>query len=80
VRPRREGRYPVSAFYITPYTFHARSAAPPELFGQRFKQVDAFQLWGLHARVWKQNASGIFADWNPAVNCDNTTARTSMSH
>jgi hypothetical protein len=60
--------------------FHARSAAPPELFGQQFKQVDAFQLWGLHAWVWKRNASGIFADWNPAVNCDDTTVRTSMSH
>jgi hypothetical protein len=72
----------VAVEYIIPYTFHARSAEPPVLFGQPFAQVDAFQLWGLHAWVWKENKSGIFAAWNPAVNCDNAnaTARMSMSH
>ena len=70
----------VAVEYIIPYTFHARSAAPPELFGQQFKQVDAFQLWGLHAWVWKHNESGMFADWNPVVTCDNATSRMSMAH
>jgi hypothetical protein len=23
--------------------------------------------------VWENNPSGMFADWNPRVNCDNTT-------
>jgi hypothetical protein len=79
--PEQNGKLRLVAVeYIIPYTFHARSAEAPVLFGQKFKQVDAFQLWGLHAWVWKENASGIFADWNPAVNCDNTTARMSMSH
>jgi hypothetical protein len=79
--PEKNGQLRLVAVeYIIPYTFHARSAAPPELFGQQFKQVDAFQLWGLHAWVWKENASGIFADWNPAVTCDNTTSRMSMTH
>jgi len=70
----------VAVEYIIPYSFHARSAAPPVLFGQPFQQVDAFQLWGLHAWVWRDNPSGIFASWNPRVNCDNTTAVASMSH
>ena len=79
--PESNGRLRLVAVeYIIPYTFHARSAEPPVLFGQKFAQVDAFQLWGLHAWVWKENKSGIFAAWNPAVNCDNATARMSMSH
>lgn len=63
----------VAVEYIVPYTLHSRDAAPPELFGQPFKQVDAFGVWGLHAWVWQGNPSGTFADWNPNVNCDNTT-------
>lgn len=79
--PEQNGRLRLVAVeYIIPYSFHARSAAPPVLFGQPFQQVDAFQLWGLHAWVWRENPSGIFAPWNPRVNCDNTTAVASMSH
>jgi hypothetical protein len=79
--PEKNGRLRLVAVeYIIPYSFHARSAAPPVLFGQPFQQVDVFQLWGLHAWVWRDNPSGIFASWNPRVNCDNTTAVASMSH
>ena len=70
----------VAVEYIIPYTFHSRDAEPPVLFGQKFQQVDAFQLWGLHAWVWRENPSGMFASWNPRVNCDNTTAVAAMSH
>lgn len=72
----------VAVEYIIPYTFHPRSAAPPVLFGQQFAQVDAFQLWGLHAWVWKENPSGIFAPWNPNVGCANAPATSimAMSH
>ena len=59
----------VAVEYIIPYTLHSRSATPPVLFGQQFKQNDTFQLWGLHAWVWRVNPSGMFADWNPNVNC-----------
>jgi hypothetical protein len=27
-------------------------------------------LYVLHAWVWKNNPSGLFEDWNPAVTCD----------
>jgi hypothetical protein len=70
----------VAVEYIIPYTFHARDAEPPELFGQKFAQVDAFGLWGLHAWVWKENPSGIFAAWNPTVGCQNTTDVANMVH
>ena len=79
--PERNGRLRLVAVeYIIPYTFVPRSAAPPRLFNQDFQQVDAFQLWGLHAWVWKENPSGIFAPWNPTVGCANATASISMSH
>ena len=70
----------VAVEYIIPYTFHSRDAEPPVLFGQKFKQNDTFQLWGLHAWVWKENPSGIFANWNPRVSCKYATAVSSMSH
>jgi hypothetical protein len=60
----------VAVEYIIPYTLRPRSATPPVLFGQQFKQNDVFQLWGLHAWVWRANPSGLFADWNPSVNCN----------
>ena len=63
----------VAVEYIIPYTAHARSDTPPVLFGQQFKQNDTFQLWGLHVWAWKTNPSGLYADWNPQVNCNNTT-------
>jgi hypothetical protein len=79
--PEKNGRLRLVAVeYIIPYSFHSRDAAAPMLFGQEFQQVDAFGLWGLHAWVWKENPSGMFAAWNPTVNCDNTTAVASMSH
>lgn len=79
--PEKNGRLRLVAVeYIIPYSFHSRDAAPPRLFNQDFQQVDAFGLWGLHAWVWKENPSGMFAAWNPTVNCDNTTAVASMSH
>jgi hypothetical protein len=70
----------VAVEYIIPYTFHSRAAAPPVLFGKEFQRNDTFQLWGLHAWVWKENPSGMFASWNPTVNCDNTTDLMAMAH
>jgi hypothetical protein len=79
--PEQNGRLRLVAVeYIIPYTFHSRDAAPPELFGQKFVQNDVFQLWGLHAWVWKDNPAGIFANWNPRVNCDHTSNVMVMSH
>jgi hypothetical protein len=79
--PEKNGRLRLVAVeYIIPYSFHSRDAAAPRLFNQDFQQVDSFHLWGLHAWVWRENPSGMFASWNPRVNCDNTTARSAMSH
>jgi hypothetical protein len=79
--PEKNGQLRLVAVeYIIPYTFHSRASAPPVLFGQEFKQNDTFNLWGLHAWVWKENPSGMFASWNPNVTCENATASVAMSH
>lgn len=79
--PEVDGRLRLVAVeYIIPYTFHSREADPPVLFGQKFQRNDTFQLWGLHAWVWKENPSGIFANWNPRVTCANTDAVSHMAH
>ncbi|HEY1295737.1 MAG TPA: hypothetical protein VGJ60_21885 [Chloroflexota bacterium] len=49
--------------------------APPTLFGQQFvtnPDDNRFGLpafYSLHAWVWKDNPSGMFQSWNPAVHC-----------
>jgi hypothetical protein len=80
--PQQNGRLRLVAVeYIIPYTAHSRDAAAPELFGgQKFKQNDTFQLWGLHAWVWENNPSGMFADWNPRVTCEHTTSVARTAH
>ena len=79
--PEQNGRLRLVAVeYIIPYQFRSRESAPPVLFGQDFKRNDVFQLWGLHAWVWKENPSGVFENWNPKVTCENTTAVSAMVH
>lgn len=79
--PEKNGRLRLVAVeYIIPYTFHARGAEPPVLFGRPFQQNDTFQLWGLHAWVWEDNPSGVFANWNPRVTCEHTTNVSRMAH
>ena len=43
------------------------SATPPSLFGVSFHRHPTLPLWVLHAWLWKDNSTGIFQDWNPAV-------------
>ncbi|MDB4881552.1 MAG: hypothetical protein JWL95_318 [Gemmatimonadetes bacterium] len=79
--PQKNGHLRLVAVeYIIPYTELSRDAAPPVLFGQEFTQNDVFQLWGLHAWVWKENPSGVFANWNPTVSCEQTSHVSTMSH
>jgi hypothetical protein len=43
------------------------SAEPPQLSGVDFHQHPTLPLWVLHAWLWKDNPTGMFSDWNPAV-------------
>lgn len=44
---------------------------PPEMFGHEMHPFEAapFANWELHAWVWKPNPRGMFADFNPRVDC-----------
>ena len=52
--------------YIVPLDAWTESE-PPSLFGTSFHQHPTLPLWVLHTWVWKDNATGVFEDWNPAV-------------
>jgi hypothetical protein len=60
----------VAVEYIIPFSIRAETEPPPVLFGQQFKQNHTFDLWALHAWVGRDNPSGTFADYNPAVSCE----------
>ena len=58
----------VAVEYIVPFTAWTASQ-PPRLYGQSFHRNEAFGLWVLHVWHFRNNPSGMFADWNPAVSC-----------
>ena len=58
----------VGVEYIVPFTAWT-DANPPTLLGQTFVRNLTFNVWALHAWVWRANPRGIFSDWNPNVHC-----------
>ncbi len=43
--------------------------APPVLLGQEFEYLEDLDLYALHLWAWRNNPDGLFADWNPNVDC-----------
>jgi hypothetical protein len=79
--PEKNGKLKLVAVeFLVPYDFASREGPAPRAFGLDFKQNDAFKVWALHAWIFKHNPSGMFADWNPNVNCDNAPVEARMSH
>jgi hypothetical protein len=79
--PQPNGRMRLVAvdYLVLTESWHANDPNPPELMGQLFHLFDAPNRFGLpafytlHAWVWKDNPQGMFANWNPRVNCDHFT-------
>ncbi|MCC6618528.1 MAG: hypothetical protein IT341_05740 [Chloroflexi bacterium] len=75
--PGRHGRLHLVAveYLVMQADWDAVHASPPELFGQAFSAVGADNRYGLppfyelHAWIWKRNPNGMFADYNPRVDC-----------
>lgn len=44
------------------------SPSAPHLMGQQFHPGPQ-STWTLHAWIWKNNPSGMFADFNPKISC-----------
>ena len=59
----------VGVEFIVPFAALPKTAKPPVLFGQEFKQNDVFGVWALHVWTHRTNPSGVFASWNPRVHC-----------
>ena len=67
--PTGEGRFRlVGVEFIIPFDAWT-GAEPPVLYGQTFARNETFKVWALHVWVWRNNPSGVFADWNPKVSC-----------
>ena len=61
--------------YIVPYRAWSRDSAPPIAFGQKMRREDNLQLWYLHVWAWTENRDGLFANFNPAVRCPDSTKK-----
>jgi hypothetical protein len=55
--------------YIVPFSAWPRDREPPTVMGRDLKPAPSLRLWYLHVWVWLENPSGLFADWNPRVQC-----------
>jgi len=74
-----DGRYTLSAVeFIIPYTRWPADSTAPVLLGVHLKRYDDLRIWSVHMWVWKENPSGLFADWNPRVQCPGAAA--AMTH
>jgi hypothetical protein len=75
----------VGVEYLVPAdAWNAKHSAPPVLMGQLFNLVGAPNRYGLpaiyelHVWAWKSNPSGVFADFNPRVSCEEFVGDTAV--
>lgn len=67
---RADGSFKLNGVeYIVPLDAW-KSSEPPTIMGQPMKRFDRAGIWYLHVWIWEQSPSGIFADWNPRVKCN----------
>ena len=71
-----DGAYKLNGVeFIIPYRAWPRDSIAPVLMGQPLKQEDNLKIWYLHVWAWSENADGVFADFNPAVQCAPETSK-----
>jgi hypothetical protein len=58
--------------YIVPFA-QWTSQSPPMVLGQQMHRNEALSLWVHHVWLFRDNPSGLYADWNPTVSCTNAT-------
>lgn len=54
--------------YVVPFDAW-KGDGPPTLLGVPFMRNEPLGVWALHIWAWRDNPSGMFAPWNPAVSC-----------
>lgn len=77
--PQKNGEWRLVAveFLVPAAAWDPTHSAPPTLGDQVFQDRRApgsggppFPNYGLHVWVWQNNPNGMYAPWNPTVNCD----------
>ena len=56
--------------YIVPFA-NWTSPTPPTVLGHPMHRNEPLGLWVHHVWLFRENPSGIYADWNPSVSCAN---------
>jgi hypothetical protein len=56
--------------YIVPFA-NWTSSAPPTVLGHPMHRNEPLGLWVHHVWLFRENPSGMYADWNPNVSCAN---------
>jgi hypothetical protein len=68
-RRTADGEYELTGVeYVIPKDQWSDSE-PPRIMGQDLRSSSSLGLWYLHVWVWTPNPNGLFADWNPNVEC-----------
>jgi hypothetical protein len=71
-----DGKYRLNGVeFIVPYRAWPRDSVAPVLMGQKLKHEDNLNIWYLHVWAWRDNADGLFADFNPVVQCATAAAK-----
>ena len=55
--------------FIIPYRLWPRDSVAPVLMGRNLMHEDNLKLWYMHVWAWTKNADGLFANFNPSVDC-----------
>ena len=55
--------------FIIPFRLWPRDTVAPVFLGQTMKPEDNFKYWYLHVWAWRDNPNGVFADFDPTVQC-----------
>lgn len=68
-RPLSDGRLElVGVEYLIPGPAWSE-ADPPTILGQELEYREELDLYALHLWVWRNNPNGLYADWNPNLDC-----------
>jgi hypothetical protein len=71
--PQADGSLQLLAVeYIVPFA-QWTSETPPTVMGESLHRNEALELWVHHVWLWRENPSGMHADWNPNVTCEHAT-------
>ena len=66
--PTAKGLTLVGVEFAIPFSLWTQPQ-PPQLLGRTFQREDEFGVFALHAWVWRENPTGLFAETNPRVTC-----------